>query len=163
VLWLIDDNEVTTREIKKHMTTPALLLLGLFLTTGVTFSQDSVNSPEFKAGPFRCTEVMGRMYCMFQNAKYSQIVDIEGISLDSKIAVKEFCDDIQEAYQYITNGNTAQGNWNPKGVSAMIHAPWAGQICVWTDDGYALISPREKDITAVINGMNSAAVAIWGE
>jgi hypothetical protein len=139
-------------------------LLSIALSISCAFAQDSVSKPEFKAGPFTCKQLSSNsqtLYCSYQNAEYSHIVDIASILFSNKTEVEEFCTDIQEAYSYIKAGNKDEGTWLPKGVDVRIMAPWVNGICVWGDDGYTIISPREKRVAAVIDGINAAATSIW--
>ena len=139
-------------------------LLSIGLPTTSAFSQDSVASPRVEAGPFSCKQLSSTskvLYCSYRNDKYSHIVDIESIAFTEKTQVQEFCADIQEAYAYVEAGNQDEGTWLPTGVKAQIMAPWVGGICIWGDDGYTIIRPKEKEVQAVIDGLNRAANLVW--
>ena len=145
---------------------PLFLFITLLATSNL-YAQDSVASQDFIAGPFTCRDMSGFygkvLYCGYSNAKYKSLIDRQSILFRSHKEIVELTDDLREALEYVTKGNEAEGTWNTPGVPVQVIAPWVGKICIWTDDGYTTIRPKEKEVNAVIDGMLAASKSVFGE
>lgn len=145
---------------------PLFLFITLLAASNL-YAQDSVASQDFKAGPFTCSDMSGTygkvLRCGYRNAEYKAIFDMQSILFRSHTQVVELTDDLREALKYVAEGNENQGTWNTPGVPVQVFAPWVGSICVWTDDGYITIRPKDKEVNAVIDGMLAASKSVFGE